>query len=240
MFRVRMFKKQSLLFGQYTYYKKNQHVGNFDVFFHDHAWPKIRNEVRYFRMRRFFPKRKLRKRFFKKKKRSKYYRQRYNPFNYIRYQLNKRKRVKKFGNYFRAVLYRQMRFYYYTLYRTMLKKFLSFYFKKRYYQIKLRLIPLPKKTMPMKLLMAFIMKKLFLKFTLFEAVRPFKYYFYARTTGFILRACGKLSRKQRAWYIKRRFAQTPNGTFSRRISYMYRDVTIKHGNVGVKLWLSYK
>jgi len=52
MFRTRLFKKQSILYGQHLLTSSNQYFSNIDIFYHDLGYKKVLAEVRKLRMRR--------------------------------------------------------------------------------------------------------------------------------------------------------------------------------------------
>jgi len=107
------------------------------------------------------------------------------------------------------------------------------------HNIKINLISVPKLYLTTKLIMAFIIKKLYLKYTLYESFRNFRKYFKLRALGYILRGCGKLTKKQRAWYVKRHQRKTKINNLAHHVDYAYAPVTLKYGVVGVKLWINY-
>lgn len=101
------------------------------------------------------------------------------------------------------------------------------------------LISIPKAYVTMKIIMAFIIKRLYLNYTIHESITHFKKYLKLSTRGYILRACGKLTKKQRAWYVKRRRSQTKINDLSEYVTYQLTPAILKYGNVGVKLWINY-
>lgn len=106
-------------------------------------------------------------------------------------------------------------------------------------KLKVNLITIPKIYVTTKIIMAFIIKKLYLNFTLFESIRHFKNYFKLRTSGYILRGCGKLTKKQRTWYVKEQHGITKINNLSELVTYAYSCANLRYGTVGIKLWLNF-
>lgn len=236
-FRTRLFKKQSILFGQNLIYPISQEQANFDVFFYDLGYSKILREVKGLRPYRFFSNTKIRSRSFSKRKKI-LSKKKEKIYKHLAFVLSRQKKQKKFDKHIKTIFFKLIRYYYLGTHKQRLIAFLSKLLRRDISKLKVRMFSLDKNNFPLKLLMAFIIKKLFLRFTIFEAIRPFRLFLSSRTFGFVLRTCGKLSKKQRAWYIKRQLGSVSNNEFSQRISYMYKDVTLKYGNAGVKLWIS--
>lgn len=104
---------------------------------------------------------------------------------------------------------------------------------------KVNLISIPKIYVTHKIIMAFIIKKLYLNYNLFEIIRQFKRFFKLRTSGYTIRGCGKLTKKQRAWYIKRHQNKTKINNLNEYVTYAYDSASLRYGNVGIKLWINY-
>lgn len=105
--------------------------------------------------------------------------------------------------------------------------------------LNVNLISIPKIYVTHKMIMAFIIKRLYLNYNLYEIIRQFKKFFKLRTAGYTLRGCGKLTKKQRAWYIKRHERKTKINNLSEYVTYAYSPASLRYGNVGIKLWINY-
>lgn len=108
-----------------------------------------------------------------------------------------------------------------------------------YNHLNVNLISIPKVYITITMIMNFIIKRLYLNYNLLETLKPFKKYLKLRTAGYILRGCGRLTKKQRAWYVKRHKGKTKINNLTEYVTYKYKNADLKYGTVGVKLWLNY-
>jgi hypothetical protein len=120
-----------------------------------------------------------------------------------------------------------------------LKQRILFFNRLRASQLKVNLISIPKVYVTITMIMSFIIKRLYLNYTIHECINHFKKYLKLTTRGYTLRACGKLTKKQRAWYVKRRRSRTKLNNLGESVSYIHAAATLKYGKVGVKLWINF-
>jgi len=209
LFRRRLFKKQSILYGHHNNYNSHFNGAALDIYYFDNAFYKIFRESRIRRPRIPFPRvftleqlkeeaaKRLEKETNKKitylsllnlrkelNKRELEFAKKKTPSNYrhkSRLRSNRRfhrKRYISLQGFAYKIIYILLRKAYMQYGKLSLRFFLSRYFKKPLSQIKVNLIPLTKLNFTIKMLMSFFIKKLFLRFTLFEVLRPFLFFSY--------------------------------------------------------------